>query len=46
MLQTAFGVCTGMNNSISIYFDLETGDFVCVLVKMKNRFGANDSRLE
>jgi len=35
MVQTAFEVCTSMNNSISIYFDLETGNFLCVLVKMK-----------
>jgi len=24
-----------MNNSISMYFDLETGNFLCVLVKIK-----------
>jgi hypothetical protein len=26
-----------MNNSISMYFDLETGNFLCVLVKMKRK---------
>ena len=35
MVETAFGVCTSMNNSISMYFDLETGNFLSVLVKMK-----------
>jgi len=37
MVQTAFGVCTSMNNYIYRYFDLETGNFLGVLVKMKRQ---------
>ena len=35
MIQTAFEVCTSMNNSISMYFDLEKSNFLCILLKIE-----------